>query len=303
METNKYENREYPNPKKLESVSGRYFVIPSSLILDTEIDSAKKRLTMYSYSFIRKGMDDVVPISINNIVKWLGREPNRVKGGINERIIQAANYLKEKGYLSFESIPNNHECIYAKFNLDKVTEECQSHNRFALIYIDEFEKIINYKSKDNDNYVNNDTLFLVFVFLRMIIYRRSNKLLPEEVGYVQIDGYKKTIEERRRRNPEAYDNYFKDIAEMIGTTDRTVSKATAILNELGLIYSESLPREKYKLDGKEKWQTKCTIFCNAYKREGDCLLAEGKDYYEIEIKNKKEKLKRLGFKNVGESWY
>ena len=67
-----------------------------------------------------------------------------------------------------------------------------------------------------------------------------------------------------------------------------MSKAVAVLNELDLIYSESLPRIKYE----NKWRTDHTIFCNAYKREGNYLLISGKEYYQLEVENKKRKLSK-----------
>ena len=65
------------------------------------------------------------------------------------------------------------------------------------------------------------------------------------------------------------------------------SKVVAVLNEIGLIYSESLPR--INKDG--KWRTDRTVFCNAYKREGGKLLDDGSEYYISEIDRKKRKLK------------
>ena len=88
------------------------------------------------------------------------------------------------------------------------------------------------------------------------------------------------------RSPDAYDCYYYEIAEKLGLTARTVSKAVDVLNELGLIYSEPLPRIKYE----NKWRTDHTIFCNTYKREGNYLLISGSEYYMTEIENKKRKL-------------
>jgi DNA-binding transcriptional ArsR family regulator len=88
------------------------------------------------------------------------------------------------------------------------------------------------------------------------------------------------------RSPDAYDCYYYEIAEELGMTSRTVSKAVDVLSELGLIYSEPLPRIKYE----NKWRTDHTVFCNTYKREGNYLLISGSQYYLTEIENKKRKL-------------
>ena len=101
-----------------------------------------------------------------------------------------------------------------------------------------------------------------------------------------MNNHEYDIESRRKRCPEVYDCYYFEIANDLGISARTVSKAVSTLNELGLIYSEALPRIKYE----DKWRTDHTLFCNTYKREKDCLLDSGKDYYMREIKYKKQKL-------------
>ena len=149
------------------------------------------------------------------------------------------------------------------------------------------KQILNYKNQNSkDSSVNNDIILLVFAYLRMRIFRRRNRLFPEEINIDNKNSHKYDIEARKLRSPDAYDCYYCDIAKELGLSSRTVSKAINVLNELGLIYSESLPRIRY--DG--KWRTDHTIFCNAYKREGSCLLASGSDYYLTEVKNKKKKL-------------
>jgi DNA-binding transcriptional ArsR family regulator len=99
-------------------------------------------------------------------------------------------------------------------------------------------------------------------------------LLPEEINVDNRNDYRYDINIRRLKNPEAYDCYYFEIAEELGLSARTVSKAVSALNEIGLVYSEPLPRIKYE----NKWRTDHTIFCNAYKREGNYLLANGNEY-------------------------
>ena len=114
--------------------------------------------------------------------------------------------------------------------------------------------------------------------------------MPEEINYQNKNNHKYDIEARRIRSPEAYDCYYFEIAETLGLSTRIISKAIDILNHLGLIYFESLPRIKYHDGNNEKWRTDHTVFCNMYKREGNYLLASGNEYYLLEIKNKKRKI-------------
>lgn len=281
-------NYEYPTPIKLDSTFGNYFAIPASIILNTDIN--EKRATIFSFFSIRRGLDCNLFFSVNNIVKWLGKQPNRNVNGINNKIIQIINYLTQGGYLILSEELNNSSCIEATFNLAKISHECE-HERFAIIYMDELKRILNYKKPNlKDTSLNSDVVLLVFAYLRMKIFRRRNKLLPEEINIGNKNNYQYDINNRRLCNPDAYDCYYYEIAEELGLSTRVVSKAVDVLNELKLIYSESLPRVKYYDGKKEKWRTDHTVFCNWYKREGSYLLANGCDYYLSEVENKKKKL-------------
>jgi len=73
---------------------------------------------------------------------------------------------------------------------------------------------------------------------------------------------------------------------------RTFGKIVNCLrDELHLIQFEEIGRTKYITeDGKVKWKTNHTIFCNSYKRERDYLLTDSESYWITEIANKKQKI-------------
>lgn len=277
------ERCEYPSPTRLDSDSENYFVIPSSILLENIIN--EKRATVFSFFSVYRGLSNRLFFSINNIVKWMGKQPNRNANGINNKIIQVINNLNDGGYLTLFDELTHSSCIEANFDITKISQECD-YSRFAVIYIDELQKILNYQCT-KDTFLNNDIILLVFAYLRMKIFRRRNKLLPEEINVDNKNNHQYDIETRRLSSPDAYDCYYSEIAEELGLSARTVSKAVTELNNLGLIYSESLPRIKVE----NKWRTDHTIFCNAYKREGNYLLANGSVYYLSEIENKKKKIK------------
>lgn len=278
---------EYPSPQKLDGSSGIYFVVPASIILNS--NGSDKRLTTFSYFSIRRGLDYNLTFSINSLVEWTGRKSNRRSNKINDKFIDAIKGLESQKYISLSNEIKNTNCIEASVNYSKINQECKTE-RFATIYLDELQKILNYsKLNPRDSYMNNDILLLVFAYLRMVIPRRRNRLFPEEVNVDNKQDLNYDIELRKTKSPDAYDCYYCDIAEVLGLSDRTISKAIAVLNEIGLIYSESLPRSEN--DG--KWKTNHTIFCNQYKREGSSLLDNGEDYYLSEINNKKKKLERF----------
>lgn len=276
---------EYSNPAKLNGDSGIYFTVPESIILDS--DANDKRVTAFSFFSVRRGLDCGVTFSVNSMVKWMGRKQNRNSNGINGKLVQAIERLRDNGYISFSDKLTNSSFVDASFDMSKVSDEC-TQGRFAVIYLDELKKILDYRNPNpKDAFLNNDVILLVFAYLRMKIIRRRNELFPEEVNADGKRSHEYDVKTRRIRSPEAYDCYYSEIAEELGISARTVSKAVAVLNEIGLVYSESLPR--INKDG--KWRTDRTVFCNAYKREGGKLLDDGSEYCISEIDRKKRKLK------------
>ena len=278
------ERFEYSSPIELDVISGNYFAIPASIILD--IDMTEKRTSVFSFFSVYRGLNSSLFFSINSIVKWMGKQPNRNANGINNKIIKVVEGLRDGGYLTLSEELDNSSCIEAVYNLSKISEECDC-DRFALIYLDELKQIINYQNPNlKDSFLNSDVILLVFAYLRMKIFRRRNKLFPEEINVNDRNNHQYDISARKLRSPDVYDCYYFEIAKELGLTARTVSKAAAALGELGLIYSEALPRIKYE----DKWRTDHTVFCNMYKREGSYLLASGESYYLTEVENKKKRL-------------
>lgn len=280
---------EYGNPydlKKLDGDSSIYFKIPSDIILDS--DKGSRRASVFSFFAIKRGLDGEVTFSIEDVVRWTGKNPRRGTGRINNATLDTIRLLEGDGYIKTYEQPRDSMRTQAVFYSDKVNNLCDGF-RFATIYLDELKDIFNYKSTEKEMTIDNDVMLLVFAYLRMKIPRRQNALFAEQTN---IDGKKDhgyDVDVRRKKHPDVFDGYFGDIASEIGTTDKIVSKAASILKDIGLIYYESLPRTKIG----DKWNTNATLFCNYYYRNGNSILADGMEYYEREIQNKKDKLNKL----------
>lgn len=264
---------------KLDSRSNKYIVIPSSVILDGK--ECEKLVTVFSYFFIKRGLDDTVSSSINMIAKWCGKNPNRSQRGISAKLLAAVNKLNEDGFISVSDNPSGANIVETNVNLGMITKLCQEdRERFATVYIDEILKIVRYDGLSSSNKtLDNDVLLHVFAYLRMMIYRRKSD--PSATQYGDND-------ERRVRTTETYNCYIQDMAEELGLSPAIASDAIAALREMELIYFEPLPRLKYD---DSTWRTGHTIFCNWYKRESGYLVANGSKYYEEEVRNRKKQLK------------
>lgn len=278
---------EYDKCVDLDSASSTSIPIPENVILDS--DGGDKMVTAFSFFFITRGIDCKSMFSLNWIVEWSGRKPDRHKNGVNDKFSNAICELRNIGYIDLDCEPSNSRKCIATFDRDMVSDECNT-GFFGLVYLDELDKIMSWNcSGTKDAYVNNDILLRVFAYLRMKIRLRRNRLFVNEVNMDGKNDREYDIEQRRIKMPEAYNAYYQDMAEELDISPRVMSRAVDTLCEMGLIYAEALPR--VNSDG--RWNTTHTIFCNAYKREKGNLLASGIDYYGVEVANKKRLLETI----------
>ena len=265
---------------QLEGLSSKYIYIPLSVILDDELDI--KRVGILSYLRIHCGLNDVVNFTVPDIVEWCGMKPNKRANKSNDNFLSIIDSLSDRGYLTYLTETSKSSYMKCKFDSAYYYDDCS--DGFAILYLDEIEKILNYKKENsNDNVLNNTTILLVFSFLRHRIRRRPNELKPEERT---PDG----IKNRRERLPEAHSGNINDFANEIGISSKTFSKIIDILEyDLHLIVTDRAYRVKNE---DNEYRTLPTIFANAYKRDDRYLLITGDNYSRTEIELKAENMKQ-----------
>lgn len=283
-EPNKYElvDGKYEYRKiLLDDQKSKYIYVPLSVITDTKLDI--RRIGIFSYLRIHCGINNIVNFTIPDIVEWCGGKPDRRTNGSNDKTLSVVDALSDGGYLTYLTEKSKSSYIKCNFNSDYYYEDCS--DGYAVIYLDEIDKIMNYQKKNlKDGTYNNTFILLVFAYFRNKIRRRPNELKPEERT---SDGIKK----RRERLPDAYNNNINNIADEIGISSKTLSKIIDILEyELELIVTDRAYRVKNK---DNEFRTLPTIFANAYKREDKYLLDTGDNYSREEIKLKAENIKQL----------
>lgn len=283
---NRQESRTIANNKYeykrilLEESQSKYIYIPLSVITDIELDI--KRIGVFSYLRINCGLNNIVNFTVPDIVEWCGGKPDRRVNGSNDKALSILDSLCSRGYLTYLTEKSRSSYMKCEFNINYYYEMCS--NGYAVIYLDELEKIINYKKENSkDNTLNNTSILLVFAYLRNRIRRRPNELMPEERT---LDGIKK----RKKKLPDAYATNIIDIANELNISSKTLSKIIDILEqELKLIVTDKAYRIKTK---DNEFRTLPTIFVNAYKREDKYLLDTGKNYSRTEIELKAENMKQ-----------
>lgn len=264
---------------QLKDLESKYIYIPLSIISDTELDT--KKVGIFSYLKIRCGLDNIINFTIPDMVEWCGMKPNKREGKSNDKFLDIIDDLNDRGYLTYLTEKSRSSFMQCRFDSDYYVEECK--NGYSIIYLDEIQKIMNCK-RDNskDSSLNNSTILLVFAYLRNKIFRRPNKLQPEE-------RYPDKIEERRKRCPEAHYANINEMANELDISSKTLSRIIDVLEyDLELIATDRPYRVRNEND---EFRTPPTIFANAYKRDGGHLLDTGSDYSRKEIELRAEKMK------------
>jgi hypothetical protein len=272
----KYEYKRIP----LEEHQSKYIYVPMSVITDTELDI--KRVGIFSYLRIHSGLNNMIGFTIPDMVEWCGGKPDRRTNGANDKTLLTLDSLMNRGYLTYITEKSKSTYMKCRFNTGHYYEECS--NGYAVVYLDELEKIMSYQKENlKDGTLNNTTILLVFSYIRNKIRRRPNELSPEERT---PDGVKK----RKEKLPDAYGDNINNMANELGVSSKTLSKIIDILEEeLKLIVTDRAYRIK---NDDNEYRTLPTIFANAYKREDKYVLNTGDNYSRTEIELRAENMKQ-----------
>ena len=262
----------------LTDIESKYIYIPSSIVTNNNLDT--KRVSTFSYLRIHCGLNDLIGFTIPDMVTWCGMKPNNREGKTNDKFLGIINDFVNGGYLTFLTKEDKNAFMKCKFDMEYYYKQCSEG--YSVIYLDELQKIMDYKNLQN-NSIDNAITLLVFAYFRNKIMRRPNELKPEERT---LNG----IMQRRQRLPEAISNNITAIAKELGLHKQTLSKAIDILEyDLKLIVTDRAYRIKNE-DG--EFRTLPTIFANAYKREDKYLLNTEDGYSRTEIEFRAEYLKQ-----------
>jgi hypothetical protein len=219
---------------------------------------------VYSYFASKRGFDDTVGFSCNNIVGWCGHSVDYHKNKINDQVTQCINGLVNNEYITVNgNILSNLFCE-AVINNDKFDVP----NSFAIIYFNEIQKIRDFKKYTEDtNRMNSSILLLVLSYLRVNMLRRQEYYIGNESD-----------------KPEFCYRMYINIEKDIGLSNRYISRSVKILNEMNIIKSYELPRWK---DENDNWHTEVTLFVNKYKykknTENGSFIIDDNYNYEKEL--------------------
>jgi hypothetical protein len=186
----------------------KYIKIPREIIYASNMGI--DRVLVFSYLYIRKGLDDITGFSLEDIIKWMGSTPNATKGGINEKIISTLNSIAYTGYV--RKIKLDKPKAYSSILLDN--SKINSGD-YGIITLGEIDRIINFKGELEDSdlttsRISSSKLLLLLAYIR--------------VNISHADG-----------NPECCYRYHKKISHDIGISDQYILKLISILEYLKMI--------------------------------------------------------------------
>lgn len=215
---------------------------------------------VYSYFYLKRGLDDTAGFSCNSVVEWCGHKVDYHKNKINGQITKCINSLIDHNYIKVTGDMTSNLFCMADINIEKFDVP----NSFAIIYFDEITKIRNFKNYTSDkNRMNPSILMLVLSYLRVNMLRRQEYYIGKESD-----------------KPEFCYRLYINIEKDIGISTRYISRAVKILEELNIIKSQELSRWK---DENENWHTEVTLFVNKYKykknnENGNFIIDKNYDY-------------------------
>lgn len=221
-----------------------YVKIPREIIYDKDLSS--KRVIIFSYLCARRSLDDTVAFSTTELCRWSKLKPNYRDGKINQKYYKVLSLLSHYGY--FESCPDFEKCLKEKTNSVKYQQvklnidKFDVPDKFGIIYFDELDTILNFKEELKDKEIDTARISSAYILLVLSYIR---------VNLNRIDG-----------KPLCCYRYFKTISEDIGLSERYIGRIVDILEELKIVKRQSMKREKYIKDGKEKYTTTPKVFAD-----------------------------------------
>lgn len=204
--------------------------IPREIIYG--LDIGDKRAIIFSYLCSRRTIDETVAFSISELCHWSHLKPNYHDGKINQKYLETLQFIADYGY--FQSYPDFIKIFSEKnnsntyYNVSIFPEKFDPPDNFGIIYLDELQKILNFKgelsSTDIDlSRISSAQILLLLSYLRLNMNRDNSRPLC------------------------CYRLYSK-ITEDIGLSERYVSRIVDILGTLNIVKSKEGKRIRYQKD-------------------------------------------------------
>lgn len=227
---------------------------------------------MFLYLNYNQTWDEMVHYSPLYMIKWSGYKPNWDRHNKNNIYVKFKNCMQwyfENGYIIDFDEDKYSQSNFQSSLLNK--EKINPSNNFGLIYDFEVNAIKNFNSSYKP--LNNSILLLLLSYIRAFTWTRTN----------EVTGHS---DKSQKEKPEIFHSQFQIMENFIGVSRKLISRASLVLEELGLIKTYRMPNYQ---DSSGNWHADDIIFVCPYKyvlRDKQIIKCSDKEYnYEKELQN------------------
>lgn len=206
------------------------------------------------------------------MIKWSGYKANWHRGtqtNIYTKFRDSMEWFYENNYISnFDKGSFIQNTLQSSLlNFEKLLPDAN----FGVVYDFEFEAIMGYVSSYKP--LNKSILLLVLSYVRAFTWYRSTQLTRHS-------------DFSKRNKPEIFHSQFTVMSNFIGISEKLISKATCILEDLGIIKTYRLPNYQ---DQEGTWHSDDIIYVCPYKiisANRKMIICSGDEYdYTKELEN------------------
>lgn len=204
-----------------------YVKIPREIIYNKDIGD--KRVIIFSYLCSRRALDDTVAFSISELCHWSHLKPNYHDGKINQKYLEVLESLSYYGY--FVDYPNFSKLAKEKknstdyYNIKLHIEKFDTPDNFGIIYFDELEQILNFKTELKEKNIDLSRMSSAYILL-LLSYLRVNM-------------------NRNSDKPLCCYRLYQTISEDIGLSERYISRIVEILDVMNIVKHQEGKRTRY----------------------------------------------------------
>lgn len=243
-------------PKVNVRVPNHIVKVAKDIILQPNV--TEHRISVLFYLNYNRTWENIVNYSPIHMIQWCGYKPNwnrhKNRESIYDKFLSSMQWIFSNGYIiDFDKSRFVQNTLQSSLlNLDLI----EPNKDFAIIYDFEYETIMEYDSPYKP--LTKSVLLLVFSYIKAFTWNR----------FSSISGHS---EKTKKSKPEISHSQFEIMSQFIGIKPKMISKATEILEQMGLIITHRMPRYQ---DTDGNWHTDDIIYVIPYK-----IIYQNKHFY------------------------
>lgn len=243
-------------PKVNVRVPNHIVKVAKDIILQPNV--TEHRISVLFYLNYNRTWENIVNYSPIHMIQWCGYKPNwnrhKNRESIYDKFLSSMQWIFSNGYIiDFDKSRFVQNTLQSSLlNLDLI----EPNKDFAIIYDFEYETIMEYDSPYKP--LTKSVLLLVFSYIKAFTWNR----------FSSISGHS---EKTKKSKPEIFHSQFEIMSQFIGIKPKMISKATEILEQMGLIKTHRMPSYQ---DSDGQWHTDDIIYVIPYK-----IIYQNKHFY------------------------